>query len=144
MQDIKTNHMHTKTFNLEEAKAGKECVTFSGNASCFYKFSITNARDGGRHIFKCILSETEFIVIVDDDGKAHSGDYEDNLLPWNDLSMKCEEKEYWIATGISTVGNNTVASFLKSTEGLAILDLTNNCETLDQSTIQTHKITRYE
>ena len=61
-----------------------------------------------------------------------------------DLFMLCEEKEYWIATGMTTRSKSLISSSLKTTELHAIMDVRNNSEYLDNSTIQTHKIIRYE
>lgn len=127
--------MHTKPFNLEEAKAGKECITADGDAA-FYKFTIDNKLSGTYHIFKGVQNghDSEYVLKVKHNGLAY---FFEERQPHGDLFMKCEEKEYWIATG-----NGGLCSALCGSEQEAIDQLERLYGTVKN--VLTHKITRYE
>lgn len=130
--------MKTKPFNSEKALAGEPVVTRSGiRVTQLTKFT------GLKDYYYSMIGVTEKgeLLYCKENGRQSSEiEIESDL----DLFMLCEEKEYWIATGMTTRSKSLISSSLKTTELLAIMDVRNNSEYLDGSTLQTHKIIRYE
>lgn len=135
--------MQTKQFNLSEAVSGKTVIDSWGrkgkwiysleNPTAYYKEY--------KHVFIFLTEEgNDYLVNSTEAGNAVlTLDFEDYRV----LSMQCEEKEYWIATGISTITGRIYRSELLPDENASIRELTQSIS-LKEGSLQTHKIIRYE
>lgn len=135
--------MQKRPFDLSQAMAGKTVIDGSGRKGK-YIYSLSNptfAYGNKIHIFSFKTDRgEEFLINSDDNGNAV---LTKEFIYTGILSIEVEEKEFWVATGISKITSHLYTSQPFTTADDAALDLRNRIELIETS-LQTHKIIRYE
>jgi hypothetical protein len=128
--------MNYKPFDLQKALAGDSVVTGTG----LPVRQITFFKDMQNTYFPVVGVVGGHYLYAREDGTT--GNEAGNK--WGDLFMTLKPVEYWIATGCFKCDHDSLYSTNPCVnETIAREDLVNNND-IENSTIQTHKITRFE